>query len=163
MSLIHEELYKAKDFSGIEFDHYLGLMLEELKNSTHQPDKRIDLIIDSDPIYMNLNQAVPLALIISELVSNAYTFAFEGRKEGEILVRVKEYDGRIQVNVKDNGNGLPDDFKFEKSPTLGTTIVMSYSKQLKADVKINSTQGTDVKLTFKNRMETTGTSFKVMI
>jgi len=163
MSLIHEELYKAKDFSGIEFDHYLGLMLEELKSSNHHPDKRIDLIIDSDPIYMNLNQAVPLALIINELVSNAYIFAFEGRKEGEILVRVNEKDGCIQVNVKDNGNGLPDDFKFEKSPTLGTTIVMSYSKQLKADVKINSTQGTDVKLTFKNRMETTGTSFKVMI
>jgi len=97
------------------------------------------------------------------LVSNAFTFAFESRKEGEILVRVNEKDGCIQVNVKDNGNGLPDDFKFEKSPTLGTTIVMSYSKQLKADVKINSTQGTDVKLTFKNRMETTGTSFKVMI
>jgi two-component sensor histidine kinase len=112
---------------------------------------------------MNLNQAVPLALIISELVSNAYTFAFEGKREGEILVRVKEDDGRIQVNVKDNGNGLPDDFKFEKSPTLGTTIVMSYSKQLKADVEISSTDGTDVKLTFKNRMETTGTSFKVAL
>ncbi|MDZ7807155.1 MAG: histidine kinase dimerization/phosphoacceptor domain -containing protein [Gracilimonas sp.] len=161
MSLIHEELYKAKDFSGIEFDHYLKIMLNELKNSFNHPEKKIDLNIDSDPLYMNLNQAVPLALIINELVSNAYTFAFEGRSDGSISVEVKEKEETIYVSIKDDGNGLPDNFKFEESPTLGTTIVMSYSKQLKAEVEIESNEGTHIQLTFMNRKDTTGSSFKV--
>jgi PAS domain S-box-containing protein len=163
MSLIHEELYKAKDFSGIEFDHYLKLMLEELKNSFLHSDKNIELVIDSDALYMNLNQAVPLALIINELVSNAFTFAFEGKHQGTISVQVKEADDIIEVCVADNGNGLPEDFKFEESPTLGTTIVMSYSKQLKAEVEIESKEGTNIYLTFKNRLDTRGTSFKVEV
>lgn len=163
MSLIHEELYKAKDFSGIEFDHYLKLMLGDLKNSMENQSKAIELHIDADPVYMNLNQAVPLALIISELVSNAYTFAFEGKKHGAISVQFKEKNGVIHVSVKDNGNGLPDDFQFEQSPTLGTTIVMSYSKQLNAAVDIESGEGTEIYLSFDNRIDTTGTSFKVMI
>ena len=161
MALIHEELYKAKDFTGLEFDHYLELMLKELRQTVADPDKDIDLILDSEPLYMNLNQAVPLALIINELVSNAYTFAFEGRTEGRIMVGVKEEDGTIKVSVKDDGVGLPENFKFEETPTLGTTIVMSYSKQLKADVSIESDHGTHIQLTLKNIKDATGTSFKV--
>lgn len=163
MSLIHEELYKAKDFSGIEFDHYLKLMLEELKNSFLHSDKDINLDINSDALYMNLNQAVPLALIINELVSNAFTFAFEGKQKGAISVQVKEEEGIIEVCVADDGVGLPEDFKFEESPTLGTTIVMSYSKQLKAKVEIESNEGTRIFLTFKNRLDSRGTSFKVEV
>ncbi|MDR9414898.1 MAG: histidine kinase dimerization/phosphoacceptor domain -containing protein [Gracilimonas sp.] len=158
MSLIHEELYKANDFTGIEFDHYLEVMLRDLEEQMNPPEKDVNLKISSDSLYMNLNQAVPLALIINELVSNAYTFAFEGRSSGVIRVQLDVESDKISVVVEDDGIGLPENFKFEESPTLGTTLVMSYSDQLNADVHINSENGTRYKLIFENKKAQTGSS-----
>lgn len=163
MALIHEELYKANDFSGIDFEHYLERMLGDLEERLTPKDKEVYLHVVSEDLYMNLNQAVPLALIINELVSNAYSFAFQGREEGNIWVRIKHQDEQISVSVKDDGVGLPENFKFEESPTLGTTLIMSYSDQLKADVDIDSEHGTHYQLSFKNNKTQAGSSFHVAV
>ena len=163
MALIHEELYKAKDFSGIDFEHYLAQMLRELEVQLSPKDKEVHLHIASESLYMNLNQAVPLALIINELVSNAFIFAFEGRSEGNVWVKVSQKGGKVHLSVKDDGIGLPDDFKFEESPTLGTTLIMSYSDQLKAEVEINSEAGTHYEMSFKNKKSQSGSSYHLAV
>jgi PAS domain S-box-containing protein len=163
MALIHEELYKAKDFTGIDFEHYLNEILIVIQDKLSPEGKNIRLHISSESVYMNLNQAVPLALITNELVSNAYTFAFEGREKGNIWVRLKQRNNHIHMSVKDDGIGLPEGFKFEESPTLGTTLVMSYSNQIDAEVNISTDEGTHYELSFEINTAKTGSNFHVAI
>lgn len=163
MALIHEELYKANDFTGIDFEHYLTEMLIVLKDKLNPVGKAIKLNISTESIYLNLNQAVPLALIVNELVNNAYTFAFEGKNEGNIWVRFKTYDDHIYLSIEDDGIGLPENFVFEESPTLGTTLVMSYSDQIDAEVDINSEKGTHYELKFKNKTSKKGSHYHIAV
>ncbi|MEX2478673.1 MAG: histidine kinase dimerization/phosphoacceptor domain -containing protein [Gracilimonas sp.] len=163
MALIHDELYKANDFSGINFEHYLTEILALLQEKLSPKDKDVKLNISSESIYMNLNQAVPLALIINELVSNAFTYAFEGRDSGNIWVRLKLKGDHIHMSIKDDGIGLPDGFKFEESPTLGTTLIMSYSDQIEAEVNISTEEGTHYELRFENKKAKTGSNFHIAL
>ncbi|MEX0723622.1 MAG: histidine kinase dimerization/phosphoacceptor domain -containing protein [Gracilimonas sp.] len=163
MALIHDELYKANDFSGINFEHYLTEILALLQEKLSPKDKDVKLNISSESIYMNLNQAVPLALIINELVSNAFTYAFEGRDSGNIWVRLKLKGDHIHMSIKDDGIGLPDGFKFEESPTLGTTLIMSYSDQIEAEVNISTEEGTHYELRFENKKAKTGSNFHIVL
>jgi PAS domain S-box-containing protein len=164
MAMIHEQLYKANDFSGIEFDNYLKEMLVVIRDQFSVSGKDIEMNLQSDAVYMNLNQAVPLALIINELVTNAFSFAFEGRNKGSIKVLLSLAGHFITVSVKDDGIGLPEDFVFEESPTLGTTLVMSYSEQLNAKVSIDTgDDGTCYKLQFENKINQTGSNFHIAV
>lgn len=163
MALIHEQLYKANDFTGLYFEKFLVRMLEEVEHRFSDAKKDIELKIISDPIYMNLNQAVPLSLIINELVSNAYNFAFENRDSGTIRVQLQNLGEQIILSVEDDGIGLPDDFKFEESPTLGTTLVMSYSDQLNGDVQIESKIGTKYILSFRKKEFDSGSALNIAV
>lgn len=163
MALIHEELYKAKDFTGIDFEHYLTEMLLVLKDKLCPPEKHIKMHVCSESIYMNLNQAVPLALIINELVSNAYTFAFKGKTHGNVWVRLKLRGDQIYLSIEDDGIGLPDDFILEESPTLGTTLVVSYSEQIDADINISSEKGTHYELRFSNKTARSGSNLHIAV
>ncbi|SMO85920.1 histidine kinase dimerization/phosphoacceptor domain -containing protein [Gracilimonas mengyeensis] len=160
MALIHEELYTAKDFSGLNFQHYLVNMLQVLEDRISPQGKKITLETYIDPIYLNLNQAVPLALIINELVSNAYTFAFQGRQKGKVSVELKSQGDNISLCIKDDGIGLPDGFVFEESPTLGATLVLTYSEQINSKVDITSerNKGTEYAIAFENQKKQKGSS-----
>lgn len=164
MAMIHEQLYKANDFSGLDFGYYLQKMLEVIEEEFSHFDKQIQLHLQTDSIYMNINQAIPLALILNELVTNAFTFAFKGRSRGSIRVQVLIDGNYVSVLVKDDGVGLPEDFVFEESPTLGTTLIMSYSEQLNAEVNIDTgEQGTTYQLQFKNQTNRSGSNLHIAV
>lgn len=158
MALIHEELYAAKNFTGLDFKHYLEKLMVILEDKVSPSNKKIDLIVDVEPVFLNLNQAVPLALIVNELVSNAYEFAFEGRDSGSVLVELKMAGERINLRIKDDGIGLPEGFVLEESPTLGATLVLSYSEQINSDIDIKTGQGTEYELSFLNKKTHKGSS-----
>jgi|GEM_PF-2914054 PAS domain S-box-containing protein len=165
MALVHEELYKAKNFSSIQFDHYLKNLLTFIKKERNDAEKNIQLKSDLESIELNLNQAVPLALIINELVSNAYIYAFEGREKGVITVNLFQKEGEIHMSVTDDGIGLPEGFVLEESPTLGTTLVLTYSNQINSEIKINSKKetGTKYELVFSESKNMKGSSASVIM
>ena len=111
-------------------------------------------------VQLNLNQAVPSALIMNELVSNCYEYAFVGRKSGTIELGV-EFDGSyVTLVVKDDGIGLPENFSLAKSPTLGTTLAYSYSEQLESEIDIKSSPetGTEIRVKYCFNLEAKGAS-----
>ncbi|MEX2603731.1 MAG: histidine kinase dimerization/phosphoacceptor domain -containing protein [Gracilimonas sp.] len=163
MALIHEDLYKVESFSGIKFDGYLNKLLDVIKEKMCPKNKQIELVLSVDSIEININQAIPLALIINELVSNAYKYAFEGRNEGTITVDLNKEGEEIHLRIKDDGIGLPEKFVLEESPTLGATLVMSYSEQIDSDINIKSENGTEYQLTFKNKKSQKGSSSRTFI
>lgn len=164
MALIHEDLYNASNFNGIRFDHYLVQLLDFIEDKRSPKDKFISLKTSIGRVEMNVNQAVPLALIINELVSNAYEFAFEGRERGTITVELKTEDEEVFISVKDDGIGLPEGFKLESSPTLGTTLVLSYSEQINSEIDINTgADGTEYRLIFNHKKNQKGSTANVLV
>lgn len=160
MALIHEEMYKEQDFSNIRFDEYLNNFAKGLATDKRSDSRQIEIDAHLVPVYLNLNQAVPSALIVNELVANCYDFAFEGRNEGKIELGI-EFDGTyVTLIVKDNGIGLPQDFRLDNSPTLGTTLAFSYSEQLesKVDIKSSPDKGTEIRVKFLHNPNAKGSS-----
>lgn len=151
MGLIHDELYQQDDFVAVKFDTYLKTVIKEVAGTKKQSHPHIYIEAELEPVLLNINQALPCALIVNELISNAYEFAFENRSEGKIRVNLREEDDQIILNVADDGIGLPADFKLETSPTLGTTLVYSFSEQLKSEIDINRENGTAFSISFERR------------
>ncbi|MFT5293867.1 MAG: PAS domain S-box-containing protein [Flavobacteriales bacterium] len=147
MSYIHETLYQTTDFSSIEFSNYLNTLASNLIHSYSYSGGIVKLVTDYDEIYLTIDQAIPCGLIVNEIVSNAMKYAFEG-KDGDVYLSIKESQGKIHLRVADNGKGLPKDFKYEESDSLGMQLVYSLIDQLDASLELKAEKGTDFLITF---------------
>ncbi|MFK7755518.1 MAG: PAS domain S-box protein [Flavobacteriales bacterium] len=148
MSYIHETLYQTTDFSSIEFSNYLNTLASNLIHSYSYTTGEVSLKPDYDEIYLTIDQAIPCGLIVNELVSNAMKYAF-GDKPGSIFLSIKEKDTLISLRVADDGIGLPKDFKYEESDSLGMQLVYSLIDQLDATLELDTSKGTDFLITFE--------------
>jgi len=146
---VHEMLYKNMDVKNIS----LGELIEDLSTYTLRitgvDQTRYNVNAKVESIDLNVNQAVPCGMIISELVHNAVQHAFNGEKEYEINITGRQQDEKVVISVADNGCGLPDGFSFEKgSGGMGSTIVSTLFKQLDADYHIQNDQGSAITFEF---------------
>jgi len=140
MSYIHESLYRHTDFSSISFADYLQRLSTNLIHSYSTPDCEVTLQSAFEDVYLTLDQAIPSGLIVNELVSNSLKYAFKGRKKGVVFLRVAKLDGRIEIEVRDDGVGLPDDFRLNKNESLGLYLIQALSEQLEAELVVESTK-----------------------
>jgi PAS domain S-box-containing protein len=140
MAFIHESLYQNKDFAQIKFSEYVVNLSNSLLQSYKLNNKLIDLKLEIDEIFINLDESIPCGLIINELVSNALKYAFSEKEKGEIEIKVKNKGKSLYLSVADNGKGLPDNFKIEETPSLGLQLVSSLCEQLNATLKITTKQ-----------------------
>ena len=109
---------------------------------------KIKVKINAEKVLLNIDSAVPCGLIINELISNALKHAFP-KGEGEILIEFRsDKKGKIELVVKDNGIGLPDDFELEKSKLLGLKLVNTLVDQLHGEMEIDRTKGTAFRILF---------------
>ena len=140
MSYIHESLYRHTDFSSISFADYLQRLSANLIHSYSTPDCEVALQSAFEDVFLTLDQAIPSGLIVNELVSNSLKYAFKGRKRGVVFLRVAKLDGRIEIEVRDDGVGLPDDFSLNKNESLGLYLIQALSEQLEAELVVESTK-----------------------
>jgi two-component sensor histidine kinase len=97
---------------------------------------------------MNIETAVPLGLIISELISNSLKYAFPEDKKGEILVNLTNKDEKFELTISDNGIGIPEKIDFNTESTLGLKLVRSLINQIDGTVQLDRTKGTKYTITF---------------
>ena len=108
---------------------------------------RIDLELESAECSMD--EAVPLGLIVNEIVSNSFKYALSGRKGAAMTVLFrKNADGKQLLAIGDNGPGLPEDWEAKANSTLGLTLVKLLAAQLKGELTITRTNGTRMELVF---------------
>ncbi|MCP4131336.1 MAG: response regulator [bacterium] len=149
MALVHERLYHSPDLSSIDFNDYISGLIREYTNTLGRSAETISIIIRVENIYLNIDYAIPCALIINELLTNAYKHAFPGKTEGEITIDFnRESDSRYVLTVSDNGAGLPDNFDYKNSKTLGLKLVYALINQLKGSVSIKSENGASFSIVF---------------
>lgn len=151
MSFIHETLYRTADFSKLEFTDYLKTIASNLVQSYRTSATRIQFDVELDTVYLNLDQSIPCGLIVNELMSNALKYAFVGRSDGRLLLKLKQDKDFIELTVSDDGVGLDVHFKFEKQDSLGIQLVYSLVEQLDGNMQVISSpgEGTMFQLRFK--------------
>ncbi len=161
MSLIHEELYKTKGLSKIDFAEYIKSLSSHVLKSYEIYTDRITLNINVVSVFLGVKNAVPCGLIINELVSNTIKHAFPENKKGEITISMRRIEdqesmpvqvsqaGKIELVVSDNGIGLPEDLDFKNSKSLGLELVNGLTKQLEGTIAIDRSNGTEFKIVFE--------------
>ena len=146
MSLIHQKLYQNEDLQVIDMSVYLEEFIGYLKDSFDT--ERIDFIIHVDPVQLNLQQAIPVALIINEGVTNSIKYAFENESEPKIWISMSETDEIVKLTIMDNGRGF--EMKAEdEGKSLGMQFIKGLSKELKGTVRIETKGGTKLNIEFK--------------
>lgn len=151
IALIHHKLYLDETFARIDMGEYLGDLVAQLGRSYNDKLQYINLSLNTNGIILNLDTVVPLGLIISELTTNAFKYAFVGMEEGKLKIVIQQTaDGMYELLVKDNGIGMLDDFDFLNSQTLGMEIVSALTDQLEGEISYKSgQQGTSIRIKFK--------------
>ncbi|MDR6967701.1 two-component sensor histidine kinase [Flavobacterium arsenatis] len=151
MSLIHQNLYQSEHLSNVDIENYLRELMVYLSEMFVGESKSIDVEVEASNIQFDIDTAIPLGLIVNELVSNAYKYAFDKRNSGRIKVKItslNEVDYELDVN--DDGTGLPTDFDPKKSKSLGLKLVGILSRQLRGTMSFNSDNGTSFVVKFKD-------------
>jgi two-component sensor histidine kinase len=149
MALIHERLNGSGNLSSIDFAEYLGSLLSHLSYSYGANSGRISARTDIEDLSLNIDIAIPLGLIVNELVTNSYKHAFPGESAGEIFVELhKEREKRYLLVVGDNGAGMPPDFDLDSTPSLGLQLVHALVQQTNSQVTIERGKGTVFKIEF---------------
>jgi two-component sensor histidine kinase len=134
---IHQSLYQTGTHGEIELCDYLRSLTNQTL-AVHGNLQTIGLRSDcEDRILLPISQAVPIALIVSELLTNAIKHAFEG-PGGELHLRVHRHGSDLLIAIGDNGRGLPSDFDVQKSSGVGMRVVTALAKQLRGKLEIDS-------------------------
>ncbi len=149
MAMVHEMLYQSADLVTINFSNYIKSLVNDLFCS-YGAKNNIKLVMDVEPVLLNIETAIPCGLIISELVSNSLKYAFPNNMQGKILVALQSYDEEFELTISDDGIGLPEtiDFKNVES-SLGLQLVNLLVKQVEGSIKLDKAEGTKFKIKFK--------------
>lgn len=149
MALIHEKLYRSQNLAQINFGEYLEDLVTNLFESYNVSNERIQLELETEPIFVNIETATPCGLIVNELVSNSLKHAFPQEKTGIIQVCCYQNEGkRIYLKIKDNGIGFPQNRDFRNTNSMGFQVVCTLIRQLKGCIEIDRTGGTTFDLNF---------------
>jgi len=151
MSLIHSQLYEGSDLAAINMKEFVNRLLGQLLQSYPVGDTRVAHVVHVDDYPFPISVAVPVGLIINELLSNALKHAFDGRDEGKIEVSLTApEEGMINLTVSDDGVGLPPGFDIDKSKTLGLRLVKILTEdQLQGNLEVTSDGGATFGIEFE--------------
>ncbi len=152
MALIHELLYRSTDLKRINFGDYIKTLTNELFRMYVTDPDRIKLNINVEDVMLDINTAIPLGLIVNELVSNSMKHAFPNDRKGKIDIEFKLEDGIYSMIVSDNGVGFPKDYDLEVSDSLGLRIVNSLTEQIDGQIELERTNGTMYIIKFKEEI-----------
>ena len=135
--------------SEIDFSDYVINLSTNLLHSYQVYENHVQLKQDVATVMLNLDQAIPCGLILNEIVTNAFKYAFPDKRKGEVRISLREEDGMINLVMADNGIGLPEGFDYENSETLGLQLVTILTDQLSAELDIDNSEGTKYTLSFR--------------
>ncbi|MFT7219430.1 MAG: PAS domain S-box-containing protein [Candidatus Azotimanducaceae bacterium] len=153
VALVHENLLHAKDLRTVDLGNYIDSLAIMLYRKHAPKDLKIQLIKEIEPIQLDIEQAVPVGLIVNELLTNALTHAYSSRHYGSGKVSIKLYQSASDCvcEVSDDGDGLPSDFNLGASESMGLETVAILVEQLGGSFSRSGSVGTT--LEFRFRME----------
>ncbi len=171
MSLIHEELYRSRDMETLDFAVYLKKLTADLLRSYRVRSDDVRLKLDLEKVLFGMDTAIPLGIIINELVSNSLKHAFPEGKGGEILIKLfqtahnknkvisrnrkinkngnSNYSNQFSLIVSDDGSGFPENIDFRNTVSLGLQLVNTLVEQLEGSIELEKNEGTKFIIRFE--------------
>jgi two-component system, sensor histidine kinase PdtaS len=151
MALIHQYLYQEEDITKISADEYIEKLVTTLYKSYNVSDKRIQFKANIEPLKLDVDTAIPLGLILNELITNALKHAFPDKKEGTLIVTLlRGGNDTIHLSVQDNGIGFDEKRLKQAKESFGWSLIELFSEKLNGHLSITNGVGTTVHLAFSN-------------
>tara|TARA_R110001599_G_scaffold110184_3_gene274068 strand:- start:2505 stop:2978 length:474 start_codon:yes stop_codon:yes gene_type:complete len=149
MALIHQKLYQ-NDSGLVDFDEYIRLLVKEL-GSLNTSGEKVKTKIDSKNMFFDVDTAIPLGLIINEIITNSYKYAFSKDHKNELEISIsKEENEEYKLIVKDSGPGLDVTYDIKKAKSLGLRLVTRLVKQLQGTLIQTNEDGAKFEIHFKD-------------
>ncbi|WP_121812188.1 sensor histidine kinase [Mucilaginibacter kameinonensis] len=153
LSLVHQKLFQQATGAAIEMSCCIKEVVDYLIDEFKCGD-RITFDLDLVPITVDPDTAIPFALIINELATNSLKYAFPNGARGNITITLLYLqDGAYRLMFADNGVGLPEGFDFLSAKSLGKTLIMGLSRQIRGNVTLNTISGFEVIIDFKTKID----------
>ena len=148
MSLIHQRLYQSPDIQTIDTAVYLPEFIMYLRESFGSPNN-ITFLQEIESIKLDVSQAIPVALIVNEAVTNAIKYAFPDNRPGTVKIKLLHQLNSIKLFIEDNGIGIQGSIAPEELSSLGLELIRGLTDDLKGEVRFAVNQGTSIIVSFK--------------
>jgi PAS domain S-box-containing protein len=150
MALVHEKLYESENLSEIGIDDYIRSIVRELISFREDCYAAIELKTDLEPLSFGPDTAIPIGLIVTEIVTNAMKHAFPKGVKGEVRIGLhRNNEHGFELLVSDNGIGMANSLDTDNSQSLGLQLVNALVKKLQGEIEIDRSVGTEFKIKFK--------------
>lgn len=150
IALVHEMLYKSDNLSKISLGAYIQDMLK-LTIDTFDHSSRIETKVDSEYFLVSIDLAIPLGLVLNEMITNSVKYAF--KEKGLISIKIDKVDDQIIIKYSDNGVGFSDDFDFRSHESLGTQLIYSIvENQLDGEIDVSGKNGFNAMIKVKSNV-----------
>jgi PAS domain S-box-containing protein len=142
MALIHERLYKSDDLTHISFEGYVRKVISNLLSSYKTSDRHVHFSLDIQDVDISINSAIPLGLIVNEIISNSLKHAFKKTEKPEIIIQLQKKDESFELLIRDNGSGFTEE-SYEKAGkrSMGLQLIETLTLQLHGSMDIQSHNG----------------------
>lgn len=142
IAIVHEKLYQTENITNVFLKDYLQELIDVLAKQFHNTTKPIQFkLVDNANFSCTLDTAIPIGLIVNELVTNSLKHAFTDLEQGEIHLKISKINNRYQLSVQDNGKGLPNGQFPENPNTLGLRLVILFTDQLNGTLQYSNNEG----------------------
>jgi len=149
MAMVHEQIYQSEALSYIHFERSIRSIAIYLLHAYDASTDRIHLKIDAEPAILTVETAMPCALVLNELVSNALKHAFPDNRAGTLMINFSEHEQEYRFTVRDTGVGLPEGLDIRRQGSLGLTLITDLAeKQLHGTLTVVRDAGTTFHMTF---------------
>jgi len=140
MAIVHKNLYEKDDLNRIDLQFYFENLFTTICSAFKDPGKKITFHAKTGTISLGIDYAIPLGLIVSELITNSLKYAFHNKEEGEMILLITEPEkGVLEFRFSDNGSGLVKSIDLESVPSFGLKLVRLMAKKLKGKLNYEST------------------------
>ena len=141
MSLIHENLYRSEGLDNINTHEYFRELCSHLFSAYDISPGKIKVSYVIEEVPLGLERAIPLGLIVNELVTNVIKYAFVGMERGEVVICLHEEGDHIRFYFSDNGVGMEEGFDFKNARSMGLRMIRILSRQLRGEVAFETGDG----------------------
>ncbi|MCD4703555.1 MAG: PAS domain-containing protein [Methanosarcinaceae archaeon] len=155
MALVHEKLYQSEDMESVGFAEYSRNLINYLSQSYVLEDSKVTIELNVKDIYLSMDTAIPLGIIINELVSNALKYAFNDGEVGRINIEMDRAGDEFTLIVSDNGIGIPEEIDFRATESLGLQLVTTLVEQIYGSIELSREHGTQFTIKFEEHIQQT--------
>ncbi len=151
IALIHQNLYQNENLGNIEFSSFIKDLSSKVAMLFENQSNKVTFIIEKKEVYLDIDTAVPLGLILNELLTNSYKYFLKGTQENKISIQLtKTKTGIYKLLYKDNGPGLKQSIDFDTATTLGLELIKGLSNQIDGKATYEFENGSVFTILFKD-------------